>query len=45
MEIDFEMIEKAGYSSATPVIITSQNRFEIISMGNNKINQEIIKLI
>ncbi len=44
MEIDFEMIEKAGYSSATPVIITSQNRFEIISMGNNKINQEIIKL-
>ncbi len=40
MEIDFEMIEKAGYSSATPVIITSQNRFEIISMGNNKINQE-----
>lgn len=45
MEIDFKMIEKAGCSTATPMVITSQNQFEIISLGDNQINQKIIKII
>lgn len=45
MEIDFKMIEEAGYSTATPMVITSKNKFEIINLGDNELNQEIIKLI
>lgn len=45
MEIDFKMIEKAGCSTATPMVITSQNQFEIINLGDKQINQKIIKII
>lgn len=45
MEIDFKMIEAAGCSTATPMVITSQNQFQITSLGDNQLNQEIIKLI
>lgn len=45
MEIDFKMIEEAGCSTATPMVITSQNQFEIINLGDKQINQKIIKII
>lgn len=45
MEIDFKMIEEAGCPTATPMVITSQNQFEIINSGEIQLNQEIIKLI
>lgn len=45
MEIDFKMIEEAGYSTATPLVITSKNKFEIIGNDEVTTNQEIIKLI
>lgn len=45
MEIDFEMIKAAGCQIATPMIITSKNKFEIINTGDSTQNQEIIKLI
>lgn len=45
MEIDFKMIEEAGYSTATPLVITSKNKFEIIGNDEVSTNQEIIKLI
>lgn len=45
MEIDFDMIKEAGCEIATPMVITSKNEFEITSLGDNKANQEIIKLI
>lgn len=44
MEIDFKMIEEAGYPTATPVVLTSQNSFEIVSQGDVELNQTIIKL-
>ena len=44
MEIDFKMIEEAGCPTATPVVLTSQNSFEIVSQGDVEINQPIIKL-
>lgn len=45
MEIDFKMIEEAGCPTATPMVITSQNQFEITNSGDIQVNQEIIKLI
>lgn len=45
MEIDFKMIEEAGCSTATPLVITSQNEFEIINEGTVNVGQDIIKLI
>lgn len=45
MEIDFKMIEANGCLTATPIIITSQNKFEISNLGNVELNQEIIKLL
>lgn len=45
MEIDFKMIEANGCLIATPVIITSQNKFEISNLGNVELNQEMIKLL
>lgn len=45
MKIDFKMIEEAGCPTATPMVITSQNQFEIINSGDIQLNQEIIKLI
>lgn len=45
MEIDFKMIEESGYSTATPLVITSKNKFEIIGNDEVTTNQEIIKLI
>ena len=44
MEIDFKMIEEAGCLTATPVVLTSQNSFEIVSQGDVELNQPIIKL-
>ena len=44
MEIDFKMIEEAGCPTATPVVLTSQNSFEIVSQGDVELNQPIIKL-
>lgn len=44
MEIDFAMVEAAGCSIATPLVITSQNQFEIINLGTCSLNQDIIKL-
>lgn len=44
MEIDFKMIEEAGYPTATPIVLTSQNSFEIVSQGTVELNQTIIKL-
>lgn len=45
MEVDFKMIKEAGYSTATPMVITSKNQFEIINLGDNELNQKIIELI
>ena len=39
-----KMIEEAGCPTATPVVLTSQNSFEIVSQGDVEINQPIIKL-
>lgn len=44
MEIDFAMVEAAGCPIATPLVITSQNQFEIINLGTCSLNQDIIKL-
>lgn len=44
IEIDFDMIEKAGCATATPVVITSQNEFDIIVDGEVNLNQDIMKL-
>ena len=44
IEIDFAMIEAAGCKSATPLVITSQNEFEMTCLGEVKLNQEVIKL-
>ena len=44
MEIDFAMVEAAGCPIATPLVITSQNQFEIINIGTCSLNQDIIKL-
>ena len=38
------MIEKAGCATATPVVITSQNEFDIIVDGEVNLNQDIMKL-
>ena len=45
MEVDFKLIEASGCESATPMVITSTNNFEIIKLGNITSHQEIIKLI
>lgn len=45
MEVDFKLIEASGCMSATPMVITSTNNFEIIKLGNITSHQEIIKLI
>lgn len=44
IEIDFKMIEEAGCATATPVVITSQNKFTIVKEDNVAANEAIMKL-
>lgn len=44
IEADLQMIEDAGYKTATPVVITNQKEFTVVQNGSIEIDKELLLL-